>query len=99
MSRSLIVYSKHWLYCRCWHALQALEASEMAEKTEVKIADLKDLSKDERKLMEKNSVNNTIYLFTLPGGNICVPLLPGEEGESGEEISYTHVMDEKVSYH
>ena len=71
----------------------------MAEKTEVKIADLKDLSKDERKLMEKNSVNNTIYLFTLPGGNICVPLLPGEEGESGEEISYTHVMDEKVSYH
>ena len=71
----------------------------MAEKTEVKIADLKDLSKDERKLMEKNSVNNTIYLFTLPGGNICVPLLPDEEEESGEEIPYTHVMNEKVSYH
>jgi hypothetical protein len=62
--------------------------------TEVNIKDLKELSPEQRRTIQKISRDNTLHLFTLPGGNICVPLISDEADNSS--IPYTHVMNDKV---
>ena len=72
---------------------QALGAFEMAKRTEIKIDDL-ELTEEQRKTAKKYCVNGTLSLFSLPGGNICVPSML-DDGE--ETIPYIHVMNDKVS--
>ena len=79
---------------RCEHAKRALEAKEMGRSTKVSINNLKELSEEQRKAIEKNINDKTLTLFSLPGGNVCVPLLSDDTSQN--TIPYTHVMNDKV---
>ena len=84
-------------FCRCWHAQQALEASEIAKMTPVSITNMGELTEAQKKTIENSSRDKTLQLYSLPGGNICVPLLSEETAESS--IPFTHVMNDKVLKH
>ena len=73
---------------------RALEATEMGRTTQVSIKDLIELSEEQRKVIETNINDKTLTLFSLPGGNICVPLIADDASKN--TIPYTHVMNDKV---
>ena len=79
---------------RCKHIILALEATEMAPSTTLNISELDELTDSQRQIVQKNSKNSTLEIYSLPGGNICVPLLDVES----EDLStpFTHVMNGKV---
>ena len=78
---------------RCFHKKQALKASERAPQHPVRQQDLSELSPPQRDLVTRHYNDKDLILYTLPGGNICVPTL----SEDGGDYEYTHVMNGKVS--
>lgn len=73
---------------------QALTASEMARQHSISQDSLVELNHSQRELIRRTSAENDLVLYTLPGGNICVPTLLQESGDS----QYIHVMKGKVSF-
>ena len=58
---------------------------------------LDELSDAQRDLIKHKFNDNNLVVYSLPGGNICVPTLGAVDLV---EDSYTHVMNGKVSsYH
>ena len=77
---------------RCYHLSQALLATEIAPQYHVRQEDFDDLSQPHRDLIKRLHHDSDLVLFTLPGGNICVPT----HSEDGEDYPYTHVINGKV---
>ena len=75
---------------------RALEAKVIADTTHVKIDDLEELSEEQRKFIREKSGGNHVALFSLPGDNVCVPLLCDDLAD--DKIQYTHVREDKVRY-
>ena len=73
---------------------QALKATEMAPHHPIKQDSLTDCTQRQKDLMKKIYKDEDVLLFSLPGGNICVPTL-NEDGSN--ENAFTHVMHGKVS--
>ena len=73
---------------------KALEAKEIADTTHVNIDDLEELSEERRKFIREKSGGNLVTLFSLPGDNVCVPLLCDDLADRA--IQYTHIRDDKV---
>ena len=78
---------------RCYHKKQALQATEMAPQHPVSQQDLSELNPSQKALITKHYNDKDLILYTLPGGNICVPTLSEDDGD----YQYTHVMSGKVS--
>ena len=73
--------------------IQALEATEMAPQHPVGISSLSDLNKHQKDLVQKMCEGDNVVLYSLPGGNICVPTL-SEDNTDG--FIFTHLMNGKV---
>ena len=71
----------------------ALKATEMAPQHPVSQQDLSELNHSQKALVAKKYNDRDLVLYTLPGGNICVPTLSEDDGD----YQYTHVMNGKVS--
>ena len=84
------------LTCRCRHTKLALEATEYAPKTTLCIQVLDGLSEEQTNVVLKNSTDGKLELYTLPGGNICVPVLSIEGTESCR--LFTHIRNGKVDH-
>ena len=57
---------------------------------------LDELTDAQRDLIKHRFNDNDIVVYSLPGGNICVPVFGMGDME---EDSYTHVMNGKVSFY
>ena len=73
----------------------AVKATEYAPKTEVSLQELEGLTDEQTNCLKQNSKEGKIVLHSLPGGNICVPLLDVENEDSTG--NFTHVMNGKVN--
>ena len=71
---------------------QALEAADYAPRKEVALKDLTGIPEEQFACLERSSKDGKLELFTLPGGNICAPLLES----SVSAVQFTHVMNGKV---
>ena len=69
-------------------------ATDFAPKTLVTVNNLDGLTESQTIILDRNSKHGKLELFSLPGGNICVPLLDEETEDSGAQ--FTHVMNGKV---
>ena len=81
-------------HCRCYHVQQALSATEYAPKTSVDTNNLDGLTELQADTLKRTSKGGKLELFTLPGGNFCVPLLADESVSLNSQ--FTHVMNGKV---
>ena len=77
---------------RCWHIEQALSAVEMAPKTVISLSGCDGLPKELIDVLRLASVDEKLEVFSLPGGNVAVPLLD----ETTDVPAFTHVMNDKV---
>ena len=73
--------------------IQAEEANEFALSHSVCQEELTELTQSHKDLIKEIYKEEDLVLYTLPGGNICVPTLSNDE----EKFSFTHVLDGKVS--
>ena len=89
------LFVDNWCY-RCPHIERALSATAFAPKTQVAVSSMDGLTEDQSRLLNLHSKDGILELFSLPGGNICVPLLPEENKASA--IGFTHVMNGKVNF-
>lgn len=72
----------------------ALTATVVAPQHAIPIASLKDLSESQERIV-KRDYKDSVPIYSLPGGNICVPSLSEESAADGP---HTHVMDGKVNF-
>jgi hypothetical protein len=80
---------------RCRHMVLAVKAADYAPKTEVSLQDLEGLTDEQTSCLKKHSKDGKLELHSLPGGNICVPLLDVENEDCTGH--FTHVMNGKVN--
>ena len=73
--------------------IQAEEAREFAPSHSVCQEELTELTQSHKDVIKEIFNEEDLVLFTLPGGNICVPTLSSGE----EKFSFTHVLNGKVS--
>lgn len=64
----------------------------MANKTAVDIRNLVGLTDGQIEILQTASIDDSLELFSVPGGNVVVPLVD----ESASSVPYTHVMHGKV---
>lgn len=72
-----------------------MEAFETAHRTDLSIDEMPELNAEQKAIVQKYSENGFLSLFSLPGGNVAVPLL----SEQVSEKLYTHVFKDKVSFY
>jgi hypothetical protein len=75
--------------------IEALKATEMAQQHPVSIKSLVDLNQDQKDLVKKRCEGDNIVIYSLPGGNVCVPTLSEDDRD---ECLLTHVMHGKVGH-
>ena len=78
----------------CRHLIEGSRATEEALKTELLIEDMIELSNDQKELMSQNSIDGKIVLYSLPGKNICVPLLLNDN--DNKRVPFVHIFNGKV---
>lgn len=79
----------------CRHVKEGSRATEVAEKTELLIEDMTELSNDQKALMSQNSLDGKIVLYSLPGKNICVPLIL--DNNDNKRVPFVHIFNGKVN--
>ena len=74
---------------------RAQKASQQAIESSIQVSTLTELSKEQQDLLKKHCTDGSLVIYSLPGGNVCVPTL-SPISKSCPTVGFTHVKDNKV---